>query len=63
MKYSFKENNNKNIVVAKRLGKCQRPKKKCWSELKIVANMGLHINGVKPYNYSTKRLLVTRITD
>jgi hypothetical protein len=41
------------IVVAKLLVKCQRPKKKCWRELKIVANMGLHINGVKPYNYST----------
>jgi len=35
-------------VVAKRLGKCQRPKMKWWRELKIVANMGLHINPLKP---------------
>jgi hypothetical protein len=54
MKQRFKGKKRQSIVVGKYLGKCQSPKKEKWRELKIVANMGLHINGGESYNYFTR---------
>jgi hypothetical protein len=53
MKQSFKGKKLQRIVVGERLEKCQRPKKKSWRELKIVAKMGLHINGFENYSCFT----------